>query len=229
MVQRVRYTPDGAPIDSYRAAAESWDGRYGSALAQARNWRLISLLQLAIMLLLSGAVIWAFQLRTEVPYVVVLDERGETAQLKVADREYSPTELQISYHIKHFIEWVRSRPLDPTVFSRNWQQAYAFMNRDAQLKMNQFAAKYRPEEGLGDIARDVQVLNVRLRGQNTYEVRWHEEEWQDGSRLTEADYTGTFVVDIEPPTTGDDILENPMGLYIVEFGWSADRPIEGAK
>lgn len=228
MVQRVRFTPEGAPQDSYRAAAASWDGRYGTALAQARNWRLISLLQLIIMLLLSGAVIWAFQLRTEVPYVVVLDERGETAQLRIADREYSPTEQQISYHVKQFIEWVRTRPLDPTVFSQNWEQAYAFMNRDAQLKMNQYAADHRPEEGLGEIARDVQVRNVRLRGQNTYEVRWQEEEWQDGSRLTEADYTGTFVVNIEPPTTGEDILKNPMGLYIVEFGWSADRPIKGA-
>ena len=149
MVQRTRFTPEGAPMDPYRAAAESWDGRYGSALAQARNWRLISILQLVIMLLLSGAVIWAFQLRTEVPYVVVLDERGETAQLKVADREYSPTEQQISYHVRQFIEWVRTRPLDPAVFSRNWEQAYAFMNRDAQLKMNQYAADYRPEEGLG--------------------------------------------------------------------------------
>ena len=228
MVESVRFTPDGSPVDPYRAAAESWDGRYGSALAQARNWRLIALLQLVIMLLLSGAVIWAFQMRTEVPYVVVLDERGETAQLRIADREYSPTEQQISYHIKQFIFWVRTRPLDPAVFSRNWEQAYDFMSRDAQLKMNSYAAEQRPEEGLGDIARDVEVLNVRLHGQNTYEIRWNEREWQDGARLSDTDYTGTFIVEIEPPTTGDDILKNPMGLYIVEFGWSADRRTEGA-
>lgn len=227
MVERVRFTSNGAPLDPYRNAAESWDGRYGSALAQARNWRLISLLQLVILLMLAGAVVWAFQLRTEVPYVVVLDERGDAAQIKIADREYSPTEQQISYHIRHFIQWVRSRPLDPSVFAQNWEQAYAFMSRDAQLKMNAYAAENSPQEGLGEVARDVQVRNVRLRGQNTYEVAWHEEEWQDGARLSAADYTGSFVVKIEPPTSADTILKNPLGLYIVEFGWSADRPTEG--
>jgi len=226
MVEKIRFTNE-APLDPYRAAAETWDGRYGSALAQARNWRMVSCLQLVIMLILAGAVVWAFQLRTEVPYVVVLDERGETAQLKVAEREYSPNEQQISYHVKQFIKWVRSRSLDPAVFGQNWEQAYAFMDRNAQLKMNAYAEENNPEEGLGKIARDVQVRNVRLRGQNTYEVRWHEEEWQEGSRLSEADYTGTFVVEIDPPTTADAILKNPMGLYIVEFGWSADRPTEG--
>jgi type IV secretion system protein VirB5 len=89
--------------------------------------------------------------------------------------------------------------------------------------MNAHVKEHRPEEGLGEVARDVELRNIRLRGDKTFEIAWHEEEWQDGQRIAEADYTGSFVVEIEPPSTAEAILKNPLGLYIVEFGWSPDR------
>ena len=227
MVETTRYTHDGAPEDAYRSAAQTWDGRYGTLLAQARNWRLIAIILAALLVILSGGVLWTLQQRTDVPYVVVLDERGEVAQLKVAEREYTPSEQQIAYHLQHFVQWVRSRPLDPHVFARNWEQAYAFLSRDAQLKMNAYTQENPPDEGLGEVARDVRLRNIRLRGDNTFEVTWNEAAWQDGQRIAEADYTGSFVVEIAPPTSADAILKNPLGLYIVEFGWSPDRSVTG--
>jgi len=181
----------------------------------------------ALMVILSGGVLWALQQRTDVPYVVVLDERGEVAQLKVAEREYTPSEQQVAYHLQHFVQWVRSRPLDPHVFARNWEQAYAFLSRDAQLKMNAYTQENPPDVGLGEVARDVRLRNIRLRGENTFEVTWIEAEWRDGQRIAETDYTGSFVVEIAPSTSAKMILKNPLGLYIVEFGWSPDRSVIG--
>lgn len=227
MVETTQYTHDGAPEDSYRFAAQTWDGRYGASLAQARNWRLIAIILAAVLVILSGGVLWALQQRSDVPYVVVLDERGEVAQLKVAEREYTLSEQQIAYHLQHVVQWVRSRPLDPHVFAHNWEQAYAFLSRDAQLKMNAYAQDNPPDEGLGEVARDVRLRNIRLRGDNTFEVTWTEAEWRDGRRIAETDYTGSFVVEIAPPTSADAILKNPLGLYIVEFGWSPNRSVMG--
>jgi len=227
MVEGSRYTQDSGPEDGYRAAALTWDGRYGTTLAQARNWRLMALILAGLLVLQAGAVVWALRQRTDVPYVVVLDERGEVAQLKVAEREYSASEQQIAYHLQQFIQWVRSRPLDVEVFGQNWQQAYAFLSRDAQLKMNAYTLQNPPEEGLGEVARNVRLRNIRLRGANTYEIAWSEEEWQHGQRIGVADYSGSFVVQIEPPTSADAIMKNPLGLYIVEFGWSPDRSVIG--
>lgn len=227
MVDSARYTLDDPPEAAYRAAAQTWDGRYGTALSHGRNWRLMALILASVLVVQAGVMIWAFQQRTDVPYVVVLDERGDVAQLKVAERGYTPNEQQIAYHLQSFVRWVRSVPLDTHVFSQNWEQAYAFLSLEAKAKMNDYARKTSPADGLGKVARDVQVKNIRMRGAKTFEITWSEDEWRDGRKVRSTDYTGSFVVEISPPTSGEGILQNPLGLYIVEFGWSPDRPLLG--
>ncbi len=220
--QSPRYTPKVAIEDPYRAAAKTWDGRYGEALIQARNWRLLAVGLLAVLIIEACGVVWALQQRRDVPYVVVLDQQGEDLRIEVAHENYTPTDGQIAYHLQQWLRWVRSRPLDPLVFKQNWTRAYAFLANEAKAKMNAHAQEQDPKEDLGTIARDVTIKNIRRRSDRTFEIAWTEADWRDGQRLRQAAYSGTFLVRIVPPTTTEQIARNPLGVTIVEFGWSPD-------
>jgi len=226
--QSPRFTPAGDRIDDpYRAAALTWDGRYGEAVVQARNWRVVAMGSLLISALLAGGTIWALQQRSDIPYVVVLDQQGDTMRLELAEKAYTPSEAQIAYHLRQWITWVRARPLDPLLFKKNWEQAYAFLSGEAKAKMNSHAREHDPKAELGRVARDVRIKNIRQRTPNAFEVAWIEEDWQDGQRVRQAHYSGSFLIEITPPTTAEKILQNPLGILITEFGWSPDVSLQG--
>ena len=60
-------------------------------------------------------------------------------------------------------------------------------------------------------------------GENSYQVRWNEEEYAlDSAQKTIVPMTGVFTVHLSPPKEEKDISNNPLGMYITDFNWSKD-------
>jgi type IV secretion system protein VirB5 len=55
---QVRYSATPEPVTPYRAAAQVWDHRIGSARVQAKNWRLMAFGCLSLALLMAGGLVW---------------------------------------------------------------------------------------------------------------------------------------------------------------------------
>src|SRR3546814_11142485 len=83
-VQRYGQTPE--PDTPYQRAGQPWDERIGSARVQAKNWRLMAFGGLGLTTRLSSALALPSMQSPVVPYVIYIDERGQTLTVTAAVR-----------------------------------------------------------------------------------------------------------------------------------------------
>jgi type IV secretion system protein VirB5 len=207
----------------FLAAAREWDNRIGSARVQARNWRLVALLSLALSALLAGGLIHLAGRAGVVPYIVEIDAAGQPGRITPATEAYDPTEAQIAHTLARWVVLVRSRPTDPVVVTRNWQEAYGYLTRTAAAFLNDYAREHDPQADIGRVAVIAEVANVLRRSEDTYQLQWRENRYEDGRPAGTTRHTGLFTVVIRQPRTEAELLANPLGLYIDSLSWHQEH------
>ena len=75
----------GGGENPYLSARREWNERYGSYIAQAHSWRLVSLLSLTVTLLTVAGLAWMAGQTRLVPYVVEVDKLGSAVAVQRAD------------------------------------------------------------------------------------------------------------------------------------------------
>lgn len=214
-------TPE--PETPYQKADQVWDDRIGSARVQARNWRLMAFGCLALSLGLSGGVIWQAGRSTITPYVVEIDRLGETRAVGPAIRTYEPTDAQIAFHLARFIENVRSISIDPIVVRQNWLRAYDYATAQAANTLNDYARESDPFSRVGQRTIAVEVTSVVRSSADSFDVRWREQEFENGSLAGTTRYSAVLSIVIERPRTEEALRKNPLGVYVHGLNWSRDR------
>jgi len=219
---RNRYGETPEPVTPYQKAAQIWDERLGSARVQARNWRLAAFGALGLSLILSGGVIWQAGQSKVVPYIVELDTDGAARPVRAATGTYAPTDAQIAYHLARFIEKVRSLPTDPIVVRRNWLQAYDFATARASNTLNSWARDNNPFAKVGRESVAVNVTSVVRASPSSFQIRWRERRYLNGSLASTKSWTALAMVAIDPPGDLDTLRKNPLGIYVTALNWSQE-------
>src|SRR3546814_14319701 len=98
-------TPE--PVTPCKKAVQIWDDRIGSARVQAKNWRLAAFGSLLLASGFAGALVWQSARGTIVPWVVQVDQRGQTQAVEPAVADYRTADPQVAFHLGRFIEQVR--------------------------------------------------------------------------------------------------------------------------
>jgi type IV secretion system protein VirB5 len=225
-VQRYGRTPE--PETPYQRAGQMWDERIGSARVQARNWRLMAFGALAITAGMSGALAWQSVQSRVTPYVVEVDRLGEARAVSEADRNFTPTDPQIAWHLAKFVENVRTVSLDPVLMRRNWLSAYDFATQRGAVFLNDYARAANPFAGIGDKAVSVEVTSVVRASDRSFQVKWVESSYQRGAISGQAHWTGILTVMVKPPANADILRKNPLGLYVDAIDWSREVEPAGA-
>lgn len=224
----VSYKPSEAPSSRYRAAKQAWDLRIGAPVVQGKNWRIACLATSFNLLLSLGALLVVLKQQKVIPVIVGLDkETGEPHVLGPVDkRKFEPSELAIKFFLSHFIQNVRSVPLDPVLIKRNWLNAYSFMRKEAAGLLNEMTEKdpNSPLKKIGKILISIQPLGViEIPNTNSYQLRWRETVYTiQGTKLDEYTMLGTFIIEIDPPTDERTLQDNPLGLFIKSFSWNRE-------
>jgi type IV secretion system protein TrbF len=151
-------TPE--PETPYQKAAQVWDERIGSARLQAKNWRLMAFGALFLSAGLGFGLVWQSARGTVVPWVVQVDELGQTLAVAPAAADYEPSDPQIAYHLAHFIEWIRSIAADPVVVRQNWLRAYEFTTDRGALALNEYARAEDPFTKVGQMQVAIDISSV---------------------------------------------------------------------
>lgn len=214
-------TPE--PVTPYQKAAQVWDERIGAARVQAKNWRMMAFGSLALACLLSGGVIWQTGRSTITPYVVEVDMLGETRAVGPAISAYEPTDAQIAYTLARFIENVRSLPFDPVIVRRNWLRAYDFTTTEAANTLNEYARENDPFSKVGRRTVTVEVTSVVRSSAGSFDVRWREETFENGSLSHTARYSAILTIHLQRPRTEEALRKNPLGIYVRALNWSRDH------
>lgn len=213
-------TPE--PVTPYQKAAQVWDERIGSARVQARNWRFMAFGCLALAIGLSGGVIWQAGRSTITPYVVEIDTLGQTRAVGPAIAAYEPTDAQIAYHLARFIENVRSLSIDPIVVRQNWLRAYDYATDRAANTLNDYARENDPFSRVGQRTVTVEVSSVVRSSGDSFDVRWREQSFENGTLAATTRYTAVLSIVLQPPRTEEALRKNPLGIYVHALNWSRD-------
>jgi type IV secretory pathway TrbF-like protein len=219
-LQRYGRTPE--PVTPYQRAGQLWDERIGSARVQAKNWRLMAFGCLTLSIGLAAGVVWQSVQSRVTPYVVEVDRLGEVQAVAPAIQSYQPSDAQIAWYLAHFITDVRSLPIDPILVRNDWLEAYDFVTGPAAVFLDGYAQANNPFKSIGDRGVSVNVTSVVRASNTSFQVKWTEQTYQQGSLASTENWTAILTTMIEPPKTADTLRKNPLGLYVTGISWSQD-------
>lgn len=219
---RLGYGDSGTPETPFQKAGEQWDRRMGSALMQARNWRLMAFMSLGLTIVLSVALIELSSSSRITPYVVEVGSKGEVRAIGSALEKYSPTDAVIAYQLSDFIQKVRSLPSDPVVLRENWLHAYEMVTDRGANILNHHARENDPFKSLGEKTITVEVTSIVRASKDSFQIKWRESHYRNGSLSETQNHTAILSLVFEPPRDVATLKNNPLGLYIHDLNWSRD-------
>lgn len=210
------------PETPYQKAGQVWDERIGSARVQAKNWRLMALGLLGVVVLTSSALVWRSLQSTVTPYVVEVDDTGAVRAVGPAIAAYSPTDAQIAHHLANFIIHLRSLSIDPVVVRQNWLKAYDFVTDKAAITLNEYARDNDPFADIGRKSRAVEVVSVVRVSDDSFQARWIEKTYENATLTNARRFTGLFTLIQDTPRDALTLRANPLGIYVHELHWGED-------
>ena len=206
----------------YLRAAQQWDHRIGDARAQARNWRLMAFLSIAIAGIFAAGFAYEATRVKVAAYYVPVDEIGRPGHVELVGNVYTPSNAAIIYFLSDWTRTMFAKPTDPIVAREDLLKDFSVLRGNAATGMNQWASANDPMKDLGHIARTVAINAVLQRSDQSWQVDWTESTFTDGSKTNDVKYTGLFTVETAPPTNQSELLANPLGLHITAINWSRE-------
>jgi type IV secretory pathway TrbF-like protein len=219
-----QWTPDG-PLDTpYRRARQEWDLRMGSAIVQARNWRLATLVSLGAVTLATGGIIYLGAQPKAVAHIIEVDRLGAASYHgPVGQGDYLPSDTVVTYHLRRFIQDTREISTDLAVLKRNWLDAYTLVTPRGGNMLSAFVQK--PDNDPFRRAQDERVTieflsAVRVSG-DTWQIDWRESAWDKGGSPSGPPLVWRAMLRtlVQAPKTAEAMSQNPIGLYVDEFHW----------
>ena len=178
-----------------------------------------------IALLLSIALnFYAVSLPDSIPVVVTMNELGETRYVGEISRKnyqnFSVPEVAIVSVVRQFIEIYWSLSTDKIVMNRNFNRIYKYLTQTTSNKYTTLLKEQNLFEGFGEKTREVFFQTEPLKlSHDTYQVDFEIIERSIYGNLNERYvYRAVITVKTLQPAK-EDIMENPLGIYITNFDW----------
>ncbi len=216
------YGKSPEPETPYQKAAQAWDERIGSARVQAKNWRIMAFGSLILSAGFASALVWQSARGTVVPWVVQVDNLGQSQAVAPAVAEYRPTDPQIAFHLGRFIEQTRSIPSDAIIVRQNWLRAYEFTTDRGAATLNDYARANDPFTKVGRQQIAVEVSSVIRASNDSFRVAWTERHYENGQLSTTERWTAILTIVIQMPRDAERLRANPLGIYINAISWSRE-------
>ncbi|MDF2114006.1 conjugal transfer protein TrbF [Roseiarcaceae bacterium H3SJ34-1] len=210
------------PETPYQRAAQVWDERIGSARVQAKNWRYMAFGSLILSAGFAVALVWQSARGTVVPWVVQVDNLGQTQTVAAATADYRPTDPQVAWHLARFVEQVRSIPADPIIVRQNWLRAYEWTTDRGAAALNDYARANDPFAKVGKQQVAVEVSSVIRASADSFRVAWTERRYEDGKLSATERWTAILTIVVQPPHDAERLKANPLGIYINAISWSRE-------
>ena len=208
--------------DPFAAGRTEAAERYGYLSKNAAAWRRISFVLLLCCAACVFAVIYTANKVTVVPYIVQVDQHG----YQIAVEPVKPSKVDQRLIISAIARYVWSLK---TVFTDQEAQLY-LMNyvynstpstTAAEIKYQDYFRNNNPMDAMATRTSVHAIVNSVLPlSEKTWQAEWTEDSFQDGRKIATKHYRGIFETAVNPPKTMDEILVNPLGIYITDFNFS---------
>ncbi|WP_259677220.1 VirB8/TrbF family protein [Xanthomonas vasicola] len=109
------------------SARKGWTDKLEKSESDKRAWRWAAVGGYALSVLLAGGLIALSNRPPPKPLIARINTDGAPQVVGYASPNYTPSQAEIRYFLKHWVELVRTVPLDPVVVKSAWNEAYSFM------------------------------------------------------------------------------------------------------
>ena len=215
--------PRSGRASPYLDGRREWNERYGSHVAQARNWRLAAFAALGVAAVAVAGNVWqAGQARVQ-PFVVVVDQLGDQIAVGPVAASRRDDPRVATAQLRRWIMDVRAVTTDHETTTRNINEAYAMTDKNgpALMALNEWYAAHQPYARAANGTVSVTVTYVRWRAGQTWLVGWTEQERPlVGPTPAPRAWEAEILIASHPPDDAPGIKANPTGTYVHSFNWS---------
>ncbi|APH57195.1 Conjugal transfer protein trbF [Granulibacter bethesdensis] len=227
-----RQVPDkkktvNAPLSPYIAARREWNERYGEYIKKAKTWRLTAFFALGIAFVAVGGLVSVSMQSRVVPYIVSLNGHNDVVRVERAEILKQPDSNVIAAALANWVIGARTIYTDGQAMKNLIDTTYAMTL--PQSAAYQALASYHREHNPYILSSSenisVQINLVVPVSNESWEVEWTETtKSPSGKVISTKDWKATLTISLAPPTDPQQIMLNPLGIYVRQFAWSSRLP-----
>jgi len=209
------------PENPYEAAKGVWNERYRHFITAKRNWQILAVAALFSNAMQAGCLAWLASRSQVVPYIVRVDEVGQSVVLGPAESTAVTDSRVIAWQIQDYVQRVRGVTADRTAQKIALEAAYRTTRGAATAFLNEHYRAESPFAVMEQQTVTAQVESMLQVSSTTWQAEWRETQRSiDGQTIGDERWTGQFTVEIDPPRTADEVTHNPLGFYVTRISWS---------
>lgn len=207
----------------YLDAKREWLERYGNYISQKRNWQIIAVLSAIISLICVIFLGYSTTQNKLIPYVIEVDKLGNTSKVGIVQNIDLKNPNVIKYSLNTFIYSWRSVWGDVEIQRKFIFDAYAYLEPNSKA-FNFINEEYREKNPFKQVSKEnvrVKVKSIVPQNADTWQVEWEEEVRNLKEEIiSQITYRGFFQVKQIVPTSEEQILKNPLGIFIFDLNYA---------
>ena len=207
----------------YLDAKREWLERYGNYISQKRNWQIIAVLSAIISLICVIFLGYSTTQNKLIPYVIEVDKLGNTSKVGIVQNIDLKNPNVIKYSLTTFIYSWRSVWGDVEIQRKFIFDAYAYLEPNSKA-FNFINEEYREKNPFKQVSKEnvrVKVKSIVPQNADTWKVEWEEETRNLKEEIiSQITYRGFSQVKQIVPTTEEQILKNPLGIFIFDLNYA---------
>lgn len=207
----------------YLNAKTEWLERYGDYISQRRNWQIIAFLSLIIAFVCILFLGYTSTQSKLIPYVIEVDKLGNTGKVGIVQNIDLKNPNVIKYSLNTFVYSWRSIWGNVETQKKFIFDAYAYLepNSKAYGFINDYFKQNNPFEKSATENVRVKINSIVPQNADTWQVEWEETSSNLGEeKISEVTYRGFFQIKQITPTTEEQILKNPLGIFITDLNFA---------
>lgn len=213
-----------SPITAFDKARIEWFERYGSAVTGSSRMFFLAMAQMFAIVAMAITIMMMMPLKTVVPYIVEVNKEGQPTSAPVAMKSYNPGDAEKKYFLA---EWsTQLLTLDRYFTNTNLLAAYSRVRDKATSEFGAYVEENKPAEALRldpNLTRIVKIRSVAFVSEGAALVRAGlETRSGKGQTVQRKNVILTIHYSLIPPKTEQEILDNPIGLFVTHFAVSED-------
>jgi type IV secretory pathway TrbF-like protein len=224
--------PAGLAETPHVRARREWDARLGTAVVQARSWRVNSMVLASLLgVSLLGNVFLGMQPKV-VPHIIEVDALGEATYrgpVGSGGAAFKPDEPLVRYQLRRWIELTRTVSSDNVLLRKNWIDAYKMLTLKGNTLMTAWVVENDPFKRAQKETTAVEILSAVPLSAESWQIDWRETTWDKSGQTIGSPviWRALLKVVVQTPKTRQMMIDNPLGLFVDELHWDriqAARP-----
>ena len=216
-------------LNPYLNAQRTWNDHVGRIMSSRQTWQVVAMGSLLIALVAVGGIVEIGRQSKIVPYVVEVNQLGEALAIRPAESAQAADPRVIESTVAAFISQARLVTPDVTLQREAVLHVYAVLSSSdpATIKMNEWlngTPESNPFKRAATEMVSIDIKSVMPQTDSTWQIDWIEtvRDRKGVVKGAPCRMRALVTVYVTPPTTEEQIRQNPLGIFVRDFSWTKE-------